>query len=104
LEHITPLILSFARAAQKMPALDLATLTCPLTDEEYNNFLFEVCYIAPDEPSFYGDTDDGDVQSRRVYYEVGDWRPSDDVARVLRNIGEQWHGGRVVEKFLESQY
>jgi hypothetical protein len=41
-----------------------------------------------DEPAFYGDTDDEDVQSRRVYYEVGDWRPSDDVARALRNIGE----------------
>jgi len=56
--------------------------------------------MAPDEPAFYGDSDDGDVRSRRVYYEAGDWRPSGDGARALRDIGDEWHGGRVVKRFF----
>ncbi|ORY14651.1 hypothetical protein BCR34DRAFT_479142 [Clohesyomyces aquaticus] len=103
-EQMEPLLLSFAKAAHRMPILELASLTCPLTDPEYNHSQFEISYHAPGKPASYGDESEGDVRSRRLYYEVGDWTPSADVGRALREIGGERYTGQVVERFLASQW
>jgi hypothetical protein len=101
-ETIEPLLLAFGKAARRMPVLEVAALTCPLEDDERNKFQFEVSYFAPGQET-YSDGNE-DLQCRRVYYEVGDWRPSDALTQVLRGIGEEQHGGRATETFVESSY
>jgi hypothetical protein len=102
--RLKPLILAFAKALRQMPSLLTSTLTTGPLHGPDGNFQFDICYYAPGQTAYYGDEDLDDQNFRRLYFEVGDWDPDEEVMEVLRKVGrDRWAGG-LIERFLESQY
>ncbi|KAI9766216.1 MAG: hypothetical protein M1839_005006 [Geoglossum umbratile] len=91
---IPPLLLSMARAAACMPVLRRFSLAAELHSAE--GAQFEVMYLGKAEKCVYDRMEEGDEGKERVYWQVGGWRPGEEV-------GKAWDEGRegVLMRFLE---
>ncbi|KAF4624752.1 hypothetical protein G7Y89_g13416 [Cudoniella acicularis] len=86
--RIGSLILGFAKDIQHMPSLSLAAITTrALEGPDGDTFQFEIGCYAPNQPAVYGDQESDDQKVRRLYFEVGDWRPDEELLEALR---ERW--------------
>ena len=53
-----------------------------------------VSYYAPEEAAYrapYGEVED--LERRRLYWEVNDWRPDEEVSKLWREVGRERYGG-----------
>ncbi|KAL8932974.1 MAG: hypothetical protein Q9216_006581 [Gyalolechia sp. 2 TL-2023] len=91
--HINPLLLAMARAAAHMPQLQSMTLTSTMHDP--NGPGFNVYFSAPANPSNY-DAEPRDAEKARLEWDVGSWRPHEEVLDV-------WRAGKedLLIKFIE---
>ncbi|PVH92330.1 hypothetical protein DM02DRAFT_663044 [Periconia macrospinosa] len=95
---LNPLLAAFAKAVQKMPALEHFMLECVLGNELG---FWEVAYYAPGLFADWGDEGPEDQLLRRLYYTVGEvWRPDSVIAEGLRSAGRDKYGERLLERFV----
>jgi hypothetical protein len=109
---LVPLIESFARACLQIPNLENATLATELwekieIDSETNNFTSEwdiyfadpanqsSWYPVPEEQGY----PEEDLTVPRLTFNTRNWRPDEDVRKLLRGIGG--YRERLDEKFLD---
>ncbi|KAK4156177.1 hypothetical protein C8A00DRAFT_30990 [Chaetomidium leptoderma] len=91
-EVMLPLLAAFARAAAQMPALKNAYLATPVPEPQSVWFVLygapgitcggEELMVAEGEP-------EPPLNTPRVYFGVGDWRPSAEVVDLFRRVGEE---------------
>jgi len=103
-ERLVPLLVAFAKALMKMPKLTFAYLACPLKDAKGFYYHFNIAYYSPGGEAIGAIEGIDDTSARRVYYEVGEWRPSAELERLLGEVGATEHGGVVSQKFLANQF
>ncbi|KAI1305053.1 hypothetical protein F5Y03DRAFT_163040 [Xylaria venustula] len=114
-DSLVPLIDAFGHACLQMPKLVSAQLTArvPASSAELRagrfilgyRFLWGVWYFSPDtlprriekcmDPAFLEDVD-----QRRLFWTVRDWRPTTDLRCLLGEIGCERYGIQLVERFL----
>lgn len=113
--HLNPLILAFAKLVKNTssPCLRKAALTTGrLSSPKWrsfpsnmgDHFRFEICYYAPNEVAYYGDEEDEDVRLPRLYLEVGERFPNEEVLKSLEEAGWRHWGAELLVRFLQSQY
>ena len=102
--HLNPLILAFAKGSRHIPSLLTSALTTRPVQGPDRHFQFEISCYAPDQMAYYGDEGIDDQKFRRLYFEVGTWRPNGEVLKELRELGRsRWRDG-LVERFLDTQF
>jgi len=106
-ETLRPLLAAFALGLEHMPAV----LTAELTTEPASGGEWFVCYYAPGRKSGYEDDDVEEaegaavsVSSPRVFFHMGDWRPSWDVVKLFKEFGKRKHGEECVVCFVPWMY
>ncbi|KAL9041899.1 MAG: hypothetical protein Q9180_000968 [Flavoplaca navasiana] len=78
---INPLLMAMARAAGQMPKLQTMGLSATMTDPSGKAFC--VSYVAKELESPTG-SDPGDVDTPRIAWRVGSWRPINEILDVWR--------------------
>jgi len=102
--RLKPLLLAFAKAQRQMPSLLTSALTTgPVTGPE-RTFQFEICYFAPGATAYYRNEALHEKNLRRLYFEMGNWVPDEEVMEELREVGRDRWGDGLIERFLEDQY
>lgn len=123
---LSPLLESFAKAAKLMPALREAALWCPsrfttdadMDEDFYENFheaeltkskghdlAWGIAYAAPGEQDFTERLEKRLVQSRQLWWMVGNrWNPSARLHDLFRNIGREKHGDNLDEHWKHKFY
>ncbi|KAK0670018.1 carbohydrate-binding module family 50 protein [Cercophora samala] len=102
-ETLRPLLEAFVRGLEHMPSV----LTADLTTEPASGGEWFICYYAPGRRSGYeDDIEDQEVSidSPRVFCHMGDWRPSEDVMDLFRELGRKKHGEECVICFVPWMY
>ncbi|KAI1273560.1 hypothetical protein F5Y07DRAFT_376351 [Xylaria sp. FL0933] len=116
-DSLEPLIEAFGRACSQMPRLRVACLSTVLSASEaevksgrcmrtHDQFVWGVWYFSP-----YVQPTDGydhldpavfeDINRRRLYWNVRDWRPNPASRNLLQTLGRERWGLDLVEKFFE---
>jgi hypothetical protein len=97
---LNPFLTAFAKAIQKMPALEHFMLE---TELGYGKGFWEISYYAPGQVAEWEEEEHerkDNTRVRRIHYTVGEvWRPDDVIAEGLRNVGREKFGGEVIERF-----
>ncbi|PSN67502.1 hypothetical protein BS50DRAFT_588458 [Corynespora cassiicola Philippines] len=125
-ETISPVLESFARATSSMLKLKRALIWVPLMfypedtesedsedDDAHNStddrtavslypegrLTWSIQYVAPQERAFDG----GENKSscRKLLWEVGKWRPSEELHKLFQDIGEIHAGGQLIEEWID---
>ncbi|KAL8836842.1 MAG: hypothetical protein Q9176_006075 [Flavoplaca citrina] len=78
---INPLLMAMARAAGQMPKLQIMGLTATMSDPSGKDFC--VSYLAKGVEGPTG-SDLGDVDTPRMIWSVGSWRPNNEILDVWR--------------------
>ena len=106
-ETLRPLLAAFVLGLEHMPAV----LTAELTTEPASGGEWFVCYYAPGRKSGYADDDVEEaegaavsVSSPRVFFHMGDWRPSWDVVKLFKEFGKRKHGEECLVCFVPWMY
>lgn len=113
-ESILPLFEAFGRACCQIPPLQSACLLTHVRSESGSGARFQdlvpwgVSYTSPGVWPWGGmpipETAFSDcLDTRRLFWNTLDWRPTTTLQDLLRNIGGERHGGRLVERFLGSE-
>ncbi|PGH15129.1 hypothetical protein AJ79_02655 [Helicocarpus griseus UAMH5409] len=79
-ERMNPLLIAMARAAQHAPSLEKMRLRVP---RPYGGRYFDVWFLVKGVPSKSEEEEPSD--KTRVIWQVGDWRPDEEVLRHWRN-------------------
>ena len=106
-ETLPYLLSAFARAAQHMPVLQLASLSAIVqsNDPDITSHKWAVSYWAPGVACYLEQyVDAPDPSKRRVNWEVQKWRPSEEVRAPWQSVGRDKYGGELMEEFLEIEY
>jgi hypothetical protein len=115
-ETIVPFLTAFANATAAMPSLKEAALWSPLTfqpddidgevdsldgDSEESSdgkLAWGLAYTVPGTPhKLYSSEGTEGSHARQIWWSVGNWRPSPQLARSVREIGKDQHGDQVLE-------
>ncbi|KAK4186730.1 hypothetical protein QBC35DRAFT_386504 [Podospora australis] len=104
-EVINPLLEGFGRGIARMPALKFAELTTRL---ETGAELF-VCYYAPGKKSGYEEYmeeggDDPTFPDPRIFVHMDEWRPSEKVSALFKEVARRIHGLETSVTFIPWQY
>jgi hypothetical protein len=84
-EEMRPLLVAFAKAAQHMPALQVATVRFKI-----GHLGRDVFYDFRYDTRRYWTDNDG-TRKRRLVMQVGDWRPDAELLAMLMDIGSRQH-------------
>ncbi|KAK7750139.1 hypothetical protein SLS62_007888 [Diatrype stigma] len=114
-ERLSPLVKAFAKACAQMPLLTDASLTCQIIRPQKSasgglsprRTTWGIWFAVPgtaidfesqelDEPEFRLCT------SRRLVLKIHNWVPRWDLYQLLRDIGRERYGDRLIEKRLSS--
>ncbi|KAK7994134.1 hypothetical protein PG989_007515 [Apiospora arundinis] len=112
-EHVAPLMEAFGRACLQMPNLrsaELSVLMCAPRGGGRGGLSLRctwgVWYFSPGTPHYAARTSDPvcseNVQERRLFWDVKEWRPPATLQDTFREIGREQHGGHLVERFVDS--
>jgi hypothetical protein len=126
MELMRPFLLDFASAAVNMPKLKEAILWAPLRwepggDDEYDCEAFDyfqpphnetygweyawgIAYCCPAEKSIFGIGDNRRIcNTRRLWWQVGGWRPDESLAEAFRQIGREKYGDELGETYEHDE-
>lgn len=100
-EAFIPLLKAFARRLATMPHLKRALMESRLGQEGGDWF---ICYDAPGLKSgyeeFMEDPEGDDLSRARIFIHPADWRPGEEVERLLKDVGKACHGQDSILTFL----
>lgn len=100
-EAMLPLLEAFARRLATMPSLKRAEM-----EVRVDNWDWFITYHAPGPDRGYAEYVDGpvDAMRARVFMHTVDWRPSEEVMGLLRDVGRIRHGEDSIVMFLPFIY
>jgi len=102
-EFMLPLLSAFARSIARMPALEEAHLQSCLASPHKRDVGWMVDYCAPWKPYKWNrqSEHESDLASPRVIFDVGnEWRPSEEVLDLFREVGSKKYGRDTVLEFV----
>ena len=113
--HLNPLILAFAKLVKntsspflRKAALTIGRLSSPTWStfpfDDRDAFQFEICYYAPNEVAYHEDAEVEDARFPRLYLEVGERFPNEEVLKSLKEAGWRHWGAELLIRFLQSQF
>jgi hypothetical protein len=111
---IEPLLQSFGKACLQMPNLKKAHLVTSIVVKDRPPEIYNACqadwgvwYIAPHQAlsqttRAVTSLTRGTSVHRRVIWDVGDWRPSEPLRALFNRIGQEKHGGIMLERYVDT--
>jgi len=95
-QTLPPLLEAMAKAAAQMPKLQALSLSIYLDAKEVE---WAVSYYAPDRCPWVSQGEADDLPKRRLYWEVGNWRPDPELSALWRKVQAD-SGVEMVERFF----